>query len=302
MCERKDLDATPGSFARSIFCFDALAPRFRKEKPDDERVLAESTIAASIPGTGGWPEYDPSYVVSRRPLKETQYSGRRADSMFIHTFGEEFEQERAFVTQYPDKGSSGTPRIEQAHSQMAVWAFCDALGVDVPRHQWVEEERKVVVEEVGTPIEKTWTVLALGTASCADKIDCVQLKDLFSVQLLAGIEDLRHQNLNIGESGRVYVFDFDKADQVFENHRVLSHSCNKACKTIDMLNEIRTNPLQLNRDEICERVREIATELADSPHKEPILETVRHYDSIFSEETEKEFAELFENNINNLTY
>ena len=291
---------TPGSFARSLLDSDALAVRFRDDTLEDNVVLASFPEASSPSGIGGWSEYDPERVVSTQPLKETNYSGRRVDSMSIYTFDEEFEQTRAFVTQYPLEGSSGEPRIGQAHSQMAVWAFCDALGIDVPRHQWLYDERKVVVEEVGTPEEKTWTVLAV-EERYANEINHTQLQDLISVQLLAGVEDLSYRNLNIGESGRAYVFDFDKADQQFKSTNVLRIACGKICRTIKTIDEVRTTPLQIDRNSICARVQEIATGIANSPHRERILKTVQRYDEVFINETEQSFVELFDNNISILS-
>jgi len=300
MCKGSELDTTPGSFARTILSADALAPRFRGGNQDDNAVLADS--ASSSLGIGGWENYEPDHIVSQQPLKDTNHGGRRVDHMFTCKLDNSFSQERAFVCQYPEPDSSGPPRISQAHTQMAVWAFCDAVGIDVPRHQWLSDERQVVVEEVGRNDEKTWTTLRLDRGQqCVEEINPDRLRDIFSVQLLAGVEDLSHRNLNIGESGRAYVFDFDKADQVFESTAVLSHACNKACKTIRMLNEVRTTPLSLNRMSICDRVKEIASRINNSPHKQRILSTVEEYDRAFANETDRSFVDQFSNNITTLS-
>ncbi|WP_254546184.1 hypothetical protein [Halomarina pelagica] len=217
--------------------------------------------------------------------------------MTIYTFAEECEQVRAFATQYPGVGSTRQPRIRQAHSQMAVWAFCDAIGIDVPRHQWLSGERKVIVEEVGTPVEETWPVLMLPDNGIADRVDQGRLQDLLSVQLLAGVEDLGSRNLKIGESGRAYVFDFDKADQEYQTHNVLPAACTKAKQSIRLINEVRSEPLTLDRDMLCERTRTIATKINNSVHRDRILATVRRYDDVFFDETNESFADLFANNI-----
>lgn len=288
---------TPGSFARALLTSESVAPRFQMPTQNDTCVLADLPCSTSPAGIGGWPEFDLRHVESEQPLKESIYSGRRADSMVIYTFAEEYEQNRAFATQYPQVGSTRQPRIRQAHSQMAVWAFCDAIGIDVPRHQWLSDERKVVVEEVGTPAEKTWPIIALPDNTVADNVNQERLRDLLSVQLLAGTEDLGHQNLKIGESGHTYVFDFDKADQKYRTPDVLPQACTKAKKSIQIINKARSEPLDIDRDTLCDRTRIIATEIETSVHRDRILTTVGRYDDVFSNETNTSFVDLFDNNI-----
>lgn len=282
---------TPAAFAQTLLHPGALASRYLASSSSNV-VIADYAINKVEHGYGGWPEYHTAEIGVEQPLKNTQYSGRRADSMHRQEVAIGDEVMGAFVT---DCGVTGAS-MRQAHSQMAVWAFCDSIGLHVPRHHWFPTKKIVVVEEVGGTEEETFDPISV-PPYIADRITGNALLDFISIQLLAGTDDLRPANFKIGEEGQIYVFDFDKADQRFQTIGVLRNSCVKAMKTVDVLNEVRAESLAIDRDRICERVQEIATSIQSSPHMNRILGTVELYDDLFVEETGEQFEELFRNNI-----
>jgi hypothetical protein len=283
---------SPGSFARNLLHSEVIASRYLVDTSQDDLVISDYENCGVQTGYGGWPEYSGAEVDSEQPLKQTQYSGRRADSMSRQEIIVDGTPKEAFVTDY----RGGNPNTRQAQSQMTVWAFCDALGLNVPKHHWFPSNETVVVAEVGGPDETVVDPISI-EPSVADHIDPDALMDYISVLLLAGTADLLPKNFKIGEEGQIYVFDFDKADQRFESIRVLKHACTKAMKTVNVLNTVRDEDLPIDRDGICTRVQEIATEINSSPHLNRILGTVELYDDLFIDETSESFEDLFRNNI-----
>lgn len=243
-------------------------------------------------GAGGWEEYHGAKLISEVPLKEGSYSGRRVDSMSRQELLLGGEKYVGFTTDY----SRGDIRMRQAHSQMAVWAFCDALGFHVPRHHWFPDTEIVVVEKVGGIDEQVWDPFSV-PPEIAERVDQHELLDYISVLLIAGNEDLRPPNFKIGDEGQVHVFDFDKSDCRFEALQVLRPTCHKAMKTVDIINDVRDEELSINRDVICDRVREISIRLQSSRHMDRILGTVGLYDDLFQDDTGESFEDLFRNNI-----
>lgn len=286
------VQTTPGEFARDLFHPETIASRYVADTSQDNIVQADYKQRGVTHGAGGWEEYHTAEVISDVPLKEGSYSGRRVDSMSRQELLLEGEEHVAFTTDY----SKGQIRLRQAHSQMAVWAFCDALGLHVPRHHWFPDAEIVVVDEVGGVDEQVWDPVSV-PAEVAERINQRVLLDYISVLLIAGNEDLRPPNFKIGDEGQVYVFDFDKSDYRFESTRVLRPTCNKAMQTVDIMNCVRDDKLSINRDVICNRVRTISMRLQASRHMDRILGTVGLYDDIFQEETEESFENLFRNNI-----
>lgn len=283
---------SPGAFARDILHSEAVASRYRVDASSDEVVLADYEQQQVEHGYGGWPEYPQKEVVSKQPLKDTEHTGRRVNSMYRLDLAQNGSREAAFVTDY----SGHQLRMQQAHSQMAVWAFCDALGLDIPRHHWLPEDEVVAVEEVGTSDQLVQDPVSV-EPKYAKKVKGEVLLDYISVQLLAGTEDLLPANFKIDSEGHVYVFDFDKADQRFKSIGALRNACNKAMKTVGVLNKVRDDELGITRDTICSRVQEIATTLHSSVHLDRILGTVELYDDLFEESTEKAFQDHFRNNV-----
>jgi hypothetical protein len=292
MC-RPESEQSPGAFARDLFTPTSVASRYISDTSQDNIVLADYERCPVEYGYGGWPEYHFADVEDEQELKTTNHGGRRINSMTRQNIAVNDHIVGAFVTEY---GGSTTPRMRQAHSQMAVWAFCDALGLDVPRHHWYPDEEIVVVEEVGHPEEGVSDLMSLDY-SVAERIRREDLLNYISTQLLAGVEDLLPKNFKVSEAGEVYVFDFDKADHQFVSDTALSNACVKAEKTIGVLNRVRDEPLSINREMICSRTQEIATQIHRSSHYDRVLGTVELYDDVFSDETEEEFKSLFENNI-----
>lgn len=282
----------PGEFARALLHPEVIASRYIGNTSRDDDVLADYNQQDSDVGYGGWPEYPFADVISQQPLKQGNYTGRRVDSMRREKVSTGTHTNAAFVTDYSETG----PQMRQAHSQMAIWAFCDALGIDVPRHHWFPGENIVVVEKVGGLDEKIQDPISLD-CEVADRINPDALLDYISVQLLAGTGDLRPANFKFGEEGQVYIFDFDKADQRFQSVAALRNACNKAMRTVDVLEEARTEDLSIDRDRICSRVQEIATTVNSPPQLNRILGTVELYDDLFAEATSESFEEFFRNNI-----
>lgn len=292
MEQSRSQQQTPAEFARELLNPGAIASRYLADTSDDIPVLSDYKQCSVEVGYGGWPEYHSGTVEQTQPLKNTRYTGRRVDSMRREEVRINGTCVGAFVTQYGKKG----PKIGQAQSQMAVWAFSDALGLHVPRHHWYPERKIVVVEEVGGPAERTFDPISVDSA-VAERIEPTELLDYISILLLAGVEDLRHKNFKIGEEGKVYVFDFDKADQRFGGVNPLSIACGKAMNTIDLLNKARDGEIPIDRDQICSRVQELARDIHSSPHFNRILGTVELYDDRFKEETDISFEDQFRNNI-----
>lgn len=283
---------TPGEFARDLFHPGTIASRYVADTSLDNVVLADYEQRGVIHGAGGWEEYHAAELRSEVPLKNGSYSGRRVDSMSRQDLllgGEEYV---AFTTDY----SRDSIRMRQAHSQMAVWAFCDALGLNVPRHHWFPDAEVVVVEEVGGVDEQVWDPFSV-PPEVAQRVNQRVLLDYISVLLIAGNEDLRPPNFKIGDEGQIHVFDFDKSDYRFETPRTLRPACNKAMKTINILNDVREEELSINRDVICDRVQMISTRIQGSRHMDRILGTVGLYDDIFQDDTSESFEGLFRNNI-----
>lgn len=281
----------PAAFAQDLLHSGALASRYLVETTSNG-VAADYELNGVEHGYGGWPEYHSAEIAGSQPLKNTQYTGRRVDSMRREEMAIDNKIVGAFVTDY---GMTGA-RMRQAHSQMAVWAFCDAIGLQVPRHHWFPDQNIVVVEEVGSAEEETFDPFSV-PPSVADRITGGSLLDFISIQLLAGTDDLRPKNFKIGEEGQIFVFDFDKADQTFQNISVLNNACGKAMQTVKVLNEVRDEGLAIDRDQICARVQEITTTLHSLPHMNRVLGTVELYDDLFHEETGESFETLFRNNI-----
>jgi hypothetical protein len=200
----------------------------------------------------------------------------------------------AYVTDY----SGSDPPIKRAHSQMAGWAFCDALGLDVPRHHWFPEERELVVEAVDGEgsVENTFEI----DANVASKIDRNEILDYISVLLLAGTDDLRRSNFAFREDGSVGVFDFDKLDQQFGSRRTLRISCGRAVRTVEALNQLREEPLNITKDSMCSRVTELANIVENSEHQNRIFDTVAQYDQLFPNSNES-FEALIRKNVKTLS-
>jgi hypothetical protein len=282
----------PGAFARDLFRSGTIASRYVADTSQDNVVLADYEQRGVTHGAGGWEEYHTAKLISKVPLKEGSYSGRRVDSMSREKLLLDKKEYVAFSTDY----SMGGVHMRQAHSQMAVWAFCDALGIHVPRHHWFPDNETVVVNEVGGADERVWDPLSV-PAEVAERVNQRVLLDYISVLLITGNEDLRPPNFKIGDEEQVHVFDFDKSDCRFESPRVLRPTCNKAMRTVEVINQVRDEELSIDRDEICSRVRVLSTRIQNSPHMDRILGTVGLYDDIFQDETGESFEDLFRNNI-----
>lgn len=285
------VSTSPGEFARTLFSSETIASRFVGDTSQDSTVLADYEQQGVERGYGGWEKYDIAERTSQTPLKQG-YSGRRVNFMRREELLIDEKKQVAFVTNYSRSGIS----VKQAHSQMCVWAFCDAIGLDVPRHHWFPDDEIVVVEEVGEVNEQVWDLVSV-SREIAERIDQRALLEYISILLIAGNEDLRPPNFACDEEGQVYVFDFDKSDYRFGSLDILRPTCNKAIKTINLINKVRDEKLSIGRDEICRRVQKISTQLQSTPQMDRVLGTVGLYDDIFADETKKSFEEQFRNNI-----
>lgn len=289
---RQSSSQTPGAFARELLSPGTIAARYVGETSQDNLVLADYEARSVECGYGGWEEYNRAEITSEVPLKQRSYQGRRVGSMCRQEVDIDGHEAVAFVTDY----SQGTLSMRQAHSQMAVWAFCDSLGLNVPRHHWFPDPEVVVVEEVGG-VNQTARDPVSVDREVVNHINPSELLEHMSVLLIAGNADLRPPNFKIGDEGQIYTFDFDKSDQPFASTGALNIACVKARKTIRVLDRVRDNPLEIDADRICSRVTAMATELQSSPHMNRILGTVELYDDIFQTETNESFEKSIRNNI-----
>lgn len=283
---------SPGDFARTTLSPGTVASRYVGKTSQDHLVLADYETRSIVCGYGGWEKYDRAEINSEVPLKNGSYQGRRVGSMCRQELNIVGDRAVAFVTDY----SGDSLSIRQAHSQMAVWAFCDSLGLNVPRHHWFPDKEIVVVEGVGEVNQAARDPISVNSEA-VNRINSEHLLEYISVLLIAGNADLRPPNFKIGEEGQIYTFDFDKSDQYFKSASALRVACTKALTTIKALDEVRDVPLEIDRSEICSRVEKIATQIQCSQHMDRILGTIELYDKIFKEKTGVSFKNQVGNNI-----
>lgn len=253
---------------------------------------------------GGWEGYSIENTDSISPLdQEVNTLGRTQKHMQHATLDRETADQEgtdnAFVTNYAhDFRSSPPPREKSAQSQMALYGFCDAVGVRVPRHTYDENGEWVAAEGVtGTTVED----LKPGDFP-GRRVDPDEFKDLMAVHLLAGNTDLSPDNVKIDEDGHVHCFDLDFAFNEYNSFRQIRMRTNHAKDTSNIISwQSITGPEQdedmlFDRGEFAERAQEIAVSIHNSGDTDRVVEAAAAYEDLFDGVAESH-SEQIRNNI-----
>jgi hypothetical protein len=161
---------------------------------------------------GTWNAFDRSDIVEQETLGDAvDNTGHSVDHMNEAklTDRDGLASDKAYVTDYGHNDHSPmAPTKKQAHSQMAVSASLDAMGVEAPRHHFDSETNKVYVESVSRPGYDAEIAEDVST-EYADRIDQDQMVDMMAANLVVGNRDLKADNIMVGEDGKVMTFDYD---------------------------------------------------------------------------------------------
>ena len=297
-----DPDADATTKARHYLSSRAIAPRHsrRGTAPDgDEGGRRAIPPAESRPDRfGGWDEYEETEPGS--PLGETgEELGRTAGHMDTVRLDDETAADstgdRAFVTRYD---SPDGPAAWNAQSEMATYAFCDAVGIDVPRHTYNAEEEWVASEEV--PGTSAANIDA--ESFPRGKVDRDEYLDQVAVQLLAGNTDLTADNMKIDDEGRLHYFDFDYSRYEYANHGDLRGWADLTQRTNEILADLNEPgpdtdaDFEVSNDEFAERAKEIAVKIHNSGDTDRVVEAAAAYEPLF-EDTNRSPSEQIRNNI-----
>ena len=310
-------DDTPADieqFATDVFADGAVADRFHDDPrgADDADTLdplnpdvgARATPAAETHPNryGGWDDYHPNNVAYYEEIP-TRAKGITAHVMERAVMvGQETDSLRAYVTHYDNVENELHVEWENAHSQMATFAFTDAMGVRVPAHTYNDDEEWVAVASV----EKfgradTVSVRDLDDpstdAAFAENVDRDEYIDQVAVQLLAGNIDHHKDNIMLGRDGTVHCFDLDHAGRRYPDMATLESSAGKASRTADKIDDVRSDDFTVTRTAIADRAAEIAHELEAHDRKDAVIERVKPYDQIFYDRSGETFAQTFKHNI-----
>jgi hypothetical protein len=309
-----DTPADIEQFATDVFADGAVADRFQDDPrgADDADTLdplnpdvgARATPAAeSRPNRfGGWGDYHPNHVAyfEEIPRQEKGVTGHVMEQAVM--LGQETDSLRAYVTHYDNVENESHVEWENAHSQMATFAFTDAMGVRVPAHTYNDDEEWVAVASV-EKFGRTDTVTVQdlrksGTdAAFAENVDRDEYIDQMAVQLLAGNFDLHTQNIKLGRDGTVHCFDLDHAGRRYPDMASLESSAGKAARSASRIDDTRSDDFTVTRTMIADRAAEIAHELEAHGRKDAVIERVKTYDRIFYDRSGEAFAETFKQNI-----
>ena len=321
---RFDEDPAPGdtagdvqTFAEETFAEGAIADRFRA--PEDVRGVPQDAtdpldadigvratpVAESRPGRfGGWDGYDEANELRRDPLDDAnEDKGVSSHAMFLAGMkGTETDSYRAFITDYTDADGIHGISYKQAHSQMATFAFTDAMGVRAPAHTWNDDEEWVAVASVEkygrSEIRSLNDVKPDDDATeFANNVDRDEYLDQMAVQMLAGNTDLHSKNIKLGRDGSVHCFDFDRAGERFPDMASMEAEAYKASRSAGKIDSRRDGSFDVDRTDIADRAAEVAYELEESGRKEAVVERVKQYDRLFYDKSGESFASTFEHNI-----
>jgi len=250
---------------------------------------------------GGWKTFDVSNIKTRESIKDAvETTGRTDDFMEEVTLKPDLSTaaSKAYSTDYGHGSSArNTPNRDNAHSQMAVSAALDSMGVDVPNHAFDTESKTVYVESVARTNYET-QVLGEGngdgtpsiSSDLADKIDADQMRDMMAANIIAGNVDLKSDNLMIGEDGRVLTFDFDFTDTYGTLASAESRSQGWVNDSLQAVDKAKTDGFELTSEEVFDRVEEIATQLDSSGRVDKVIETTEKYDEFFQQENREEYG------------
>ena len=322
--DRFDEDPAPGdtaddiqTFAEETFAEGAIADRFRASEdvrgvpqdatdPLDADIGVRATpVAEGRPSRfGGWDRYDEANEIRRDPLDDAnEGKGVSSHAMFLAGMkGTETDSYRAFITDYTDADGIHGISYRQAHSQMATFAFTDAMGVRAPAHTWNEDEEWVAVasvEKYGRSEIRSLNDVKLDddATEFANNVDRDEYLDQIAVQMLAGNTDLHSENIKLGRDGSVHCFDFDRAGERFPDMASMEAEAYKASRSADKIDFRRDGSFDVDRTDVADRAAEVAYELEESGRKEAVVERVKQYDRLFYDKSGESFASTFKHNI-----
>ena len=284
-----------GEWAREHLTEGNIADRHLSGGEGGQR--AHPIEEASTGRIGGWDEYDGGET-SSQPLNETGgRTGRTSHYMDrVDLSGEtaaEAGADTAFVTHYTDDARPGTdgdpPHRECANSQMAVYAFADALGAKVPRHTYHRDEEWVAVEGVPGKAAAEWRFHddEARARTVTRNVDREQFIEMNAIQLLAGNRDLHGANVFIEPDGSVQCVDTDLGGRGFNDFDGCVRMANKAAAASDKIAQARGDigdkdeEFVVDNEEIAERAREIAVALDESGRDEAAIAAMKAYDDFF---------------------
>lgn len=258
----------------------------------------EASITGSRDMVGGWKTLNKQSIIEREGLTDIdEIEGGSTDSFMERAkLAEEGDTAatEAFITNYNHNiGGNRKPTLENAHSQMALYAGLDAMGVETPRHVFDAENKQVIVEGASRPGYETTTAEAEELPQeHADKIDPEQLQDVLAANLLLGNPDCNAENLIVGEDGTVMSFDYDYSETFGQLH---GDAAERAESWIDdavtQINEVRGDEIDMDASDVADRVEELATQLDESGMVDRVVGAVAEYDEFFADESSDMYAD-----------
>jgi hypothetical protein len=290
---------TPGG-SDSPLDTGALHPRYR----DGGQPPRSDPVSESSGRIGGWDGFSEAQVESSESLLDADMHGATQQNMEILSLSADADAPAAFATQYGTDGKDW----EQAHSQMATFAFADAVGLRYPAHTFDEESKRVIVEDVADEGESTATLWDISDESSdypaewTDRVDADELLSHYAVHMLIGNNDLHGGNVIINDEGTVYTFDGDQSEQTFESSEEMRESMGAMGDSIRHLEDNRTEPLNISREDVVEEARSIAIEIQETGRKEEVLDHVGQYDEEFGDRSGRSYRDRLETNLDALIF
>lgn len=252
----------------------------------------EATIAETGRNIGGWKTFTQESIVNREGLSSVGDVEGGSTEGFMDRVqlseGGDTAATEAYVTKYNhNKLGNRNPSMENAHSQMAVYAGLDAMGVETPRHAFDAESKEVFVEGVSRPGYEATTAEAHNLPQDhADKIDPEQLKDVMAANMILGNVDVNAENLMVGEDGTVISFDYDYSETFGQ---LRGNAAERAESWVDdavsQINAVRSDEINMDADDVADRAEELATQLDESGMVDQVIDAVGEYDEFFADES-----------------
>jgi hypothetical protein len=286
-----------GELARTLFdSEDAISPRNRDG--EGERVLQMADEGDGK--VGGWEDFELPPEPERETLAEAGVEGGRTAQYMerghlphLPDDTGDYRTGRAFITHYdpdfnPDASDADCPGEYCAGHQMGNFAFCDALGMNTPRHVYDPDENYVAAEEFpGQPAFEADDVMC-------QQVDRDALTDTLAAQALVGNRDTHVGNIFVGWQGEVACVDLDIGGTEYEGREDMAGSV--LTGAADEI-ESKGGPSVEGAD-IAERAQEIAVALHNSGRLPEVLDAVR--DAQYETNGETTTAGTLLSNVDNL--
>lgn len=277
---------TPAEFASQAFA-DGVQSRAVRAGMDGHSAVPLDADADVI---GSWQAYTIGDVTASSALEETDSgeTGRTFAFMQQETLSESDDRAatKAYVTDYDhDSNRSFAPETVHAHSQMAVSAGLDAMGVRGPQHAYDTVNDRVAAESVvRNGYDADYASPDELRSEYANRVRGEQMKDIFAANLIMGNGDLSADNVMIGEDGAVIPFDYDFTQTKPTTAEVSVQWGRTIDYTIDAINEQRDEPLNIDQNDVLDRTVELARQLKHSGAVERVAAAAKQYDDYFIDE------------------